>query len=175
MKCVDLVRIDPAIEASLVNDSSYRDAMAQGDWARVASLVHQWVGRTLPAAPLSVDKLEWGGYFAVDIETREVVGSCAFKGAPTEEGAVEIAYFTYPGFEGKGYATSMARQLIEWASGCMAVERVIAHTLPEANASTRVLEKIAMSFVGEVVDPEDGRVWQWQMRCHSRPAASVRR
>ena len=65
------------------------------------------VGRTLAAIPVSVDKLKWDGYFVVDTDTREVVGSCAFKGPPTEAGTVEIAYFTYPGFEGKGYATSM--------------------------------------------------------------------
>ena len=98
----------------------------------------------------------------MDTDTREVVGSCAFKGKPTEDGTVEIAYFTYPDFEGKGYATSMARKLIELATSYTTVQRVIAHTLPEANASTRVLEKVAMSFVGEVTDPDDGRVWQWQ-------------
>jgi len=61
-----------------------------------------------------------------------------------------------------GYATSMARKLIELATGCAAVKRVLAHTLPHANASTRVLEKNGMMFVGEVNDPDDGRVWQWQ-------------
>lgn len=82
---------------------------------------------------------------------------------PNDEGAVEIAYFTYPGFEGQGYATEMARKLIELASGSTAVRRIIAHTLPEANASTRVLERAGMTFVGEVIDPEDGRVWRWQV------------
>jgi len=106
--------------------------------------------------------LEWDGYFVVDSHTREVVGSCAFKGQPTEDGTVEIAYFTYPGFEGKGYATSMARKLIELATSSTKIKRVIAHTLAEVNASTRVLERAAMSFVGEVIDPDDARVWRWQ-------------
>jgi RimJ/RimL family protein N-acetyltransferase len=98
----------------------------------------------------------------VDEATSEVVGSCAFKGAPTDGGTVEIAYFTYPGFEGRGYATGMAGKLIELASASPEVRRVVAHTLPEANASTRVLERVGMTFVGEVIDPEDGRVWRWQ-------------
>ena len=138
------------------------DAMVEDNWGRVAALVHQLVGRTLTATPVSVDTLEWSGYFVVDQDTREVVGSCAFKSEPTEDGTVEIAYFTYPEFEGNGYATSMARKLIELATTCTTVTRVIAHTLPQANASTRVLEKVAMSFVGEVTDPDDGQVWQWQ-------------
>ncbi len=173
MKDVQLVRLDPAIEESLANNPAYMDAMVEDNWAQVADLVHQLVGRTLTATPVSVDKLEWDGYFVVDTDTREVVGSCAFKGKPTEDGTVEIAYFTYPGFEGKGYATSMARKLIELATGCTSVKRIIAHTLPEANASTRVLEKVAMSFVGEVIDPDDGRVWQWET--HVRALIEQRR
>jgi GNAT superfamily N-acetyltransferase len=162
MKTVQLVRLEPAIEESIGNHPEYMKALAQDDWARVADVVHELVGRTLVSAPVSVDELQWGGYFVVDEATREVVGSCAFKGAPTDEGTVEIAYFTYPRFEGRGYATRMAGKLIELASGSPAVRRVVAHTLPEANASTRVLERVGMTFVGEVIDPEDGRVWRWQ-------------
>ena len=164
MRNVQLVRLDSAIEETLANDAKYIEALVQDNWARVADLVHRLVGRTLVAVPVSVDELQWGGYFVVDEGTREVVGSCAFKAPPTEEGTVEIAYFTYPGFEGRGYATGMARKLIELASGSTAVRWVIAHTLPETNASTRVLEKVGMNFVGEVIDPEDGRVWRWQVQ-----------
>ena len=162
MKDVQLVRLDPAIEKSLSDNPAYMDAMVEDDWHRVAELVHQLVGRTLTAIPVSVDKLEWDGYFVVDTATREVVGSCAFKGQPTDDGTVEIAYFTYPEFEGKGYATSMARKLIDLATRCKTVNRVLAHTLPRTNSSTRVLEKNEMTFVGEVTDPDDGRVWRWQ-------------
>ena len=34
----------------------------------------------------------WGGYLAVDQTSDLIVGSCAFKGPPTEDGTVEIAY-----------------------------------------------------------------------------------
>ena len=103
-------------------------------------------------------------FIVVDEATREVVGSCGFKAAPSPDGSVEIAYFTYPGFEGRGYATKMARKLIPLASSSALVRQVIAHTLPETNASTRVLAKAGMTFVGEVIDPEDGRVWRWQVQ-----------
>jgi RimJ/RimL family protein N-acetyltransferase len=112
--------------------------------------------------PVSVDELHWEGYFAVDEATREFVGSCAFKSPPTPDGTVEIAYFVYPAFEGRGYATEMARKLIALAARSGHVRQVIAHTLPERNASTRVLTKAGMTFVGEVMDPEDGRVWRWE-------------
>lgn len=164
MKDVQLVRLDPAIEESLASNSAYIDAMINDNWSQVGDLVHELVGRKLTATPVSINQLEWSGYFVVDTDTRDVVGSCAFKGQPTEEGTVEIAYFTFPDFEGKGYATSMACRLIDLARTSETIKRVIAHTLPEKNASTRVLEKAAMSFVGEVVDPDDGRVWQWGMQ-----------
>lgn len=163
MNRILLVRLDPAIEGSIANHPDYMNALVQDDWARVADVVHSVVGRTLVAPPVSVGELHWGGYFVVDEATHEVVGSCAFKAPPTDDGSVEIAYFTYPGFEGRGYATAMASQLIALARTSSAVRQIIAHTLPETNASTRVLQRAGMTFVGEVMDPHDGRVWRWQV------------
>ena len=172
MRNVQLVRLDPAIEKKL-EDPAYMDALVREDWPEAANVVHRLVGRTLTVAAVSVDELHWDGYFVVDKDSREVVGSCAFKTPPTEDGTVEIAYFTYPEFEGQGYATGMARKLIELASGSAAIRRVIAHTLPEKSASTRVLEKVGMSRLGEVMDPEDGRVWRWQMQHGALPSEVV--
>ena len=163
MKNVLLVRLDPALEKRLGDEPEYMAALIAGDWPAAADVVHRVVGHTLTAAPVSVDELRWGGYFAVDEETREVVGSCAYKTPPNAEGSVEIAYFTYPEFEGRGYASAMAAKLVKLAAGSGSVRRVIAHTLPEMNASTSVLKKIGMISVGEVIDPDDGRVWRWSV------------
>ena len=160
---IQLVRLDSAIEKAFAKDDEFMNALAQDNWPRVAELVHQRVGRILIPVPVSVNELQWGGYFMVEEHTREVVGSCAFKSPPNEEGAVEIAYFTYPTFERRGYATQAARKLIELARGSAEVTGIIAHTLPAASASTRVLEKAGMIFLGEVIDPDDGRVWRWQL------------
>lgn len=104
----------------------------------------------------------WIGYLAIDTSTRIIVGTCAFKGNPNQNNTVEIAYFTFPDFEGKGFATAMARALVEIARAQPGIPHIIAHTLPQANASTRVLQKVGMKFVGDVIDPEDGPVWRWQ-------------
>ena len=103
----------------------------------------------------------WGAYLAIDDSLGNVVGTCAFKYGPDAKGEIEIAYFTFPGFERIGYATAMARHLVEVASGSNTVATVIAHTLPERNASCRVLEKAGFAFEGETIDPEDGKVWRW--------------
>jgi ribosomal-protein-alanine N-acetyltransferase len=109
---IQLVRLDPALEKTIASQPGYMDALIHDQWSRVAELVHQVVGRVLTAVPVAVDQLRWSGYFVIDEDTREVIGSCAFKSPPTAEGVVEIAYFTYPGFEGRGYATAMATKLI---------------------------------------------------------------
>jgi len=106
----------------------------------------------------------WTGYLAIADVTNEAVGTCGFKGNPDAEGQVEIAYGTFANFEGRGIATAMARELTAIARWEPGAKRVVAHTLPERNASGRVLEKAGYEFVGEAVDPEDGRVWRWEHR-----------
>lgn len=91
-----------------------------------------------------------------------VVGQCGFKGPPTAEGVVEIAYGVAPEHQGKGYATEAAEALTNYALSHERVRMVRAHTLPETNASTRVLMKCGFQNVGEVMDPEDGLVWRWE-------------
>ena len=104
---------------------------------------------------------EWFGYFAIESETQRMVGGCSFKG-PEVEGAVEIAYYTFPGFEGQGIGTAMAQFLIDRARLLPDVTRVIAHTLREQNGSTRILEKVGMRLVGEAVDDETP-AWRWEL------------
>ena len=102
------------------------------------------------------------GYLVVEGESQQLAGTCSFKGPPDETGAVEIAYFTFPGFAGRGIATEMARFMVARATEDERVRVVIAHTAPERSASTRVLDKIGMTFAGE--EDEDGeRVWRWQL------------
>lgn len=112
---------------------------------------------TIAMYPNGLATPPWMGYFAK--EGRIFVGTCAFKAAPIS-GEVEIAYFTFPGNEGRGVATSMARELIQLAFK-HGVRRIKAQTLPEANASTRILEKLGFEYSGPVNHSEDGEVWEW--------------
>ena len=98
-----------------------------------------------------------------------MIGGASFKGPPDGTGVVEIAYGIVPSFEGRGYATEAARALVEYAQKNEAVREIIAHTSPEANASTHVLKKCGFTFAGEVMDPEDGRVWRWEHAELRRP------
>jgi [ribosomal protein S5]-alanine N-acetyltransferase len=84
-----------------------------------------------------------------------------FKGAPDQEGMVEIGYGISPAYRNNGYASEAAEALVRFALSRPEVRIVRAHTLPEPNASTRVLERCGMQRLGEHVDPEDGLVWRW--------------
>ena len=102
----------------------------------------------------------WIGYFAVEDAT--CVGTCGFKSAP-QENRVEIAYFTFPEYEGRGVATRMAKELIRTALEQMPAVTVAAQTLPEENASTSILRKLGFHKVDVIEHPEDGMVWEWHL------------
>ena len=105
----------------------------------------------------------WTGFLAVDRACdTDGRATCGFKSSPDANGTVDIAYFTFPNFEGRGVASAMATGLVECARGSIGVRRLLAHTLPEQNASTRILEKVGFLRTGGVVDPEDGPVWRWE-------------
>lgn len=106
----------------------------------------------------------WGGYLAMEKPSRSVVGTCGFKGPPDTDGAVEIAYFTFPGGEGRGIASAMAWTLCAIASRQSGVRLLRAHTLPELNASARLLGRLGFVHTADVVDPEDGPVWRWERK-----------
>lgn len=104
------------------------------------------------------------GFAIVHEPSGQVIGMVGFKGAPDAEGMVEIGYGIVPAFERRGHATAAAAAVVAFAYEDPRVRTVRAHTLPERNASTRVLEKLGFTHAGEVIDPQDGRVWRWEQR-----------
>lgn len=119
----------------------------------------------LSAAMSTAEPNPWlHGFTIIDRKTGAAIGSCAFKGPPTDDGRVEIAYGVDEANRGRGYATEAALGLTGYAFTAGGVRVVQAHTLPEESASTRVLRKSGFRFVGEVVDPEDGLVWRWEAK-----------
>ena len=102
------------------------------------------------------------GFSVVHRASGRAIGQAGFKGPPAPDNAVEIAYGIDPDQQGKGYATEAAETLTAYAFSTGQVRIVRAHTLPQPNASTRVLTKCGFRHIGEVNDPEDGLVWRWE-------------
>jgi ribosomal-protein-alanine N-acetyltransferase len=103
------------------------------------------------------------GLAVVHVEDQVVIGMGGYKGPPGPDGVAEISYGIVPAYEGRGYATEVAQALVAYAFHTGGVTRVRAHTLPTPNASTRVLEKCGFQRLGQVIDPEDGPVWRWEL------------
>ena len=102
------------------------------------------------------------GFALLHQTSRSVIGSAGFVGPPGPERVVEIAYGLVPEHQCKGYATEAAQALVTYAFASGLVSTVRAHTLPQMNASTRVLTKCGFSRVQDYVDPIDGLVWRWE-------------
>jgi [ribosomal protein S5]-alanine N-acetyltransferase len=103
----------------------------------------------------------WIGYVA--IASGVAVGGGAFVGPPSEN-RVEIAYFTSPQHEGRGVATQTAGHLVEIARSTAPGIELYAKTMPETNASTRILTKLGFEQVGIVTDHEIGDAWAWLLK-----------
>lgn len=104
----------------------------------------------------------WGPRLFVIDAPRTLVGWGGFKGAPDADGAVEIGYAVTPAWEGRGVATSAVAALLREAWDAPEVRCVVAHTLPEPNASVRVLEKSGFGRDGENLDGDVGEVWRFR-------------
>lgn len=137
-----------------------RALVADMDASQRAEVSSEWMARvdsgTADAWTLGYTIELWGSGVRV--------GSCGFKGPPGPDGTVEIAYGVSPENEGKGYATDAARGLVGHAFGSGLVRVVRAHTLSDDGASARVLLKCGFRRVGQVVDLEDGLIWQWERK-----------
>lgn len=84
----------------------------------------------------------WTMWFFILKEPRRIViGNGGFKGQP-HAGTVETGYSIVPEFQRQGFASEAVAALIEWAFGHADVQRVIAETLPELDASRALLRKL---------------------------------
>src|SRR5260370_29301416 len=90
------------------------------------------------------------GFAVVHRADNLMIGMAGYKGPPGADGVVEIAYGIVPGYQGRGYATETAQALTANAFGSGKVRAVRAHTLPEGNASPRVLESSGFKCLAKV-------------------------
>lgn len=108
----------------------------------------------------------WWSWLPLLKAENRLIGNGGYKGPP-QDGIVEIGYEVALAYRQQGYATEIALALVENAFTHADVHTVIAHTLPEENASVRVLRRCGFTFAGEVMDPEDGLIWTWKKKVSS--------
>jgi ribosomal-protein-alanine N-acetyltransferase len=160
------LRLIPHIPQHLLASLDSANAYEKTSGLRGANGVREFV---LAASPDFMAQLQnatapdpWRFGFGVihKIDNR-LIGLCGFTGPPDSESIAEIAYSIAPDYQGKGYATEAAMALVDYAFQSGRVESIRAHTLPQTNASTRVLQKCGFVRAGESID-EGKIVWRWE-------------
>ncbi|MFN8165602.1 MAG: GNAT family N-acetyltransferase [Bacteroidia bacterium] len=102
----------------------------------------------------------WVGYL-VKVEDI-IVGACGFTGPPTND-MIEISYWTFKEFEGRGISTRSCQAMIKIVQQTNPSLKIFAKTMPEENASTSILKKNGFIFAGETTDHEIGLAWKWTL------------
>ena len=158
-----MVRIEPIRR-------DWAEALAQGDTVfaeRFGIPVEAgWAGFP-EALPILLDAAragvpgEWGPQLFFD-DDGALVGNGGWKGPP-EQGTAELGYAVAPSRQRRGIATAVVRELIQRA-GRAGLRAVSAHTLAEENASTKVLERCGFTRTAELIDPDEGPVWRWELQ-----------
>jgi [ribosomal protein S5]-alanine N-acetyltransferase len=152
-------------------DADLLDAALAGDDALARSLGHGVVGgwatftrslqRTRDALGAGRSDPRWGPRLFVAGEPPELVGWGGFKGPP-RDGVVELGYEIAEPRRGRGLATAAVQAMVAEAFADRRVGTVTAHTLPERNASNRVLEKAGFRFDSEARDA-GAAVWRFSI------------
>jgi [ribosomal protein S5]-alanine N-acetyltransferase len=117
--------------------------------------------------PISGFHIPWVGYFI--IKDQQVVGTCGFTGKPTD-GRVEIGYWTFKEYEGRGIASFACSELVSMALHEEPTLQITAKTAPGNDASTRILRKNGFRLSGIVTDYQTGNAWFWKLESPSHPA-----
>jgi hypothetical protein len=121
-----------------IKENKANELFASVDCQKIISIYedyYQKIGYNLP----------WVGYFV--LRENQIVGCCGFTGQP-KDGKVEIASFS-------------CKELISIANQTDPTVIITAKTVPEYNASTKILQNFRFTFSEIVQDEEIGDAWLW--------------
>ena len=79
------------------------------------------------------------------------------------DGAAELGSAVAPARQGRRVATAVVRELVRRAR-VAGLHMIFAHTLPAESASTSVLARYGFASVADLIDPDEGPVWCWELR-----------
>ncbi|SCZ81481.1 GNAT family N-acetyltransferase [Acidaminobacter hydrogenoformans] len=97
-------------------------------------------------------------FLIVEMESHEILGTIGYKGAPDEDGTIEVGYGIRPGFREKGFMTDALKAFTEFGLTLPGVLKIVACTNKDNGASIRVLEK---SGYKRIYTAQDLFVWRY--------------
>jgi RimJ/RimL family protein N-acetyltransferase len=144
--------------------------MALADFLNV-TVPNNWTEYGVQALKYVLNKItenpnetNWWTYLPILKESNTLIGSGGFKGAPDENGIVEIGYEISPPNRNQGLASEYASALIQHAASFDEVKLVIAHTLAKDNPSTSILKKLGFQKSNEFDTPNNELIWKWELK-----------
>ena len=168
----DLIRT-PRLDLVLLT-AQFGDALVAGDQAGAQRLVDFTVADDLFTGDpddrefygLRRDQVRrdpswaaWSLRAVVLREAQAMVGYANFHGPPgvndtQTAGAAEIGYTIFALYRGRGFATEVARAMLDWAHREHGVTHFVSGVAPDNLPSLRVNEKLGFAPTGRVVDGE---------------------
>lgn len=107
------------------------------------------------------------GMSVIELQTSGVVIGFAGLVHPGGQETAELKYTFLKEYWGQGFATEMARGMIDYGQRAFGLKEIIATIDPENLASQRVMAKVGMIHA-ETVDNEDGtftELFRWTAGC----------
>jgi RimJ/RimL family protein N-acetyltransferase len=99
---------------------------------------------------------KWFVRFIVLKESREIIGSTSFHGAPDSEGMIEIGLGIEPAFQGQGFAKEALLSMWGWAVSFPEVRTLRYTVSPDNLPSIAVIKFFGFDFKGQQMDDVDG-------------------
>ncbi len=117
-------------------------------------LSREQTGRWIEVSLENYEIRGWGCFAITTKESDHLIGFGGFARPPDRPGIVELIYAFPPEHWGRGYATEVARAIVQAGFNDFGMTRIEATIDPRNSASRRVLEKIGMTPAGTL--DEDG-------------------
>ena len=151
------ISVDGIIE--LFEDKSETKAIAGRDFTNPHKNLIENSGPLawrIPQVKVDPTLNKWFVRFIVLKESREIIGSTSFHGAPDSEGMIEIGLGIEPAFQGQGFAKEALLSMWRWAVTFPEVRTLRYTVSPDNLPSIAVIKYFGFDFKGQQMDDIDG-------------------
>ena len=156
---LDLHHISASDLVTLYEDPENLSIYKKGDFTnpyRVLIDGHSPLRWRVPQVKANPETNKWFVRWMVLRETREIVGSLSFHGAPDENGMLEIGLGVDENFWRQGYGREALMGMWLWAASQAGVLKFRYTVDPNNEASVGLVRKFGFAHVGQQIDEEDG-------------------
>jgi RimJ/RimL family protein N-acetyltransferase len=156
---LDLLHISASDLVILYGDPENLSIYNKGDFTNPYRVLIE--GRSplrwrVPQVKANPEVNRWFVRWMVLRETREIVGSLSFHGAPDENGMLEIGLGVHENFWRQGFGYEALLGMWLWAASQADVLKFRYTVDPNNEASVGLVRKFGFAHVGQQIDDEDG-------------------